>query len=512
MNYQFSLNNVSGTDLMRVGSLCSGIEAASAVWGPLGFEFAWFSEIEDYPSDILRLHYPKVKNLGDMCRIPDLLKAKEIETPDLICSGTPCQAFSVTGYRDGMEDDRGQLTVKFVEIIDANDINLAEQGKEPTILFWENVEGVLSDKTNAFGIMISTLAGLDFVIEQSRWENAGLIRGPKRNIAWRVIDAKYFGLPQQRKRVYLLGGGKDFHPENILFEKHLSPLQKYPKSSLTFTKDGTDYEVFREYVDCLYAAYGTKWNGNAAAYNGSLYVVENNRLRRFTPRECEKLMGFPPDYTKQPGVTRRGDFTSRYKAIGNSWAVPVINWIGSRILSPTNLLDWNLENDSQREYQLYQFSDIYHIDFATAINCSEIPEKPIIGKIEDIVEKCDYHQLFLSPTACHGILRRSSERGVKINPRLKEIMSEIANSESIEEIERKSRVQPRGEFSLRAENDTSSKAQMNRYNKDNINDESTGEGVVLSSNLYSSTSQNNAADKKQPLFVSDRKYKQTTLD
>ena len=450
---------------MKVGSLCSGIEAASAAWGPLGFEFTWFSEIEDYPSEILELHYPGVKNLGDMCKIPEMLAEKKIESPDMICSGTPCQAFSVTGYRDGMADDRGQLTVKFVEIIDANDKNRAEKGEKPTIIFWENVEGVLSDKTNAFGIMISTLAGLDKVIEKSRWENAGLIRGPKRNIAWRVIDAKYFGLPQQRKRVYLLGGGKDFHPENVLFEKHTTQFKKYPTSSLQFVKDGVEFEVFREYVDCLYAAYGTKWNGNAAAYNGSLYVVENSRLRRLSPRECEKLMGFPPDYTKKPGTAKRGDLTARYKAVGNSWAVPVINWIGSRIDNYEQCLDWTIESDAERGYQLFQFLDTYSIDFTTTINCSSIPENPTIGNLENIVEPCEYEQLFISPTACHGILRRSSERGVKMNPRLKEIMYNISQMESIEEIERKSRIQPRGEFSLRAENDTTSKSQINKYNK-----------------------------------------------
>ena len=93
-----------------------------------------------------------------------------------------------------------------------------------------------------------------------------------------------------------MAGGKDFSPENILFEKHernFGELKKYP---LIFEKDGHSYEVFREYTDCLYSAYGTKWNGNAAAYNGSLFVVQDGRLRRFTPLECERLMGFPDNY------------------------------------------------------------------------------------------------------------------------------------------------------------------------------------------------------------------------
>src|SRR5690606_27393623 len=106
---------------------------------------------------------------------------------------------------------------------------------------------------------------------------AGLIRGPKRNVAWRVLDAKFFGVPQQRKRVYLLAGGKDFYPEEVLFEINKKPLSEFEKYDLEFSKDGVNFKVFREYTDCLYSAYGTKWNGNAAAYNGSLFIVQNER-------------------------------------------------------------------------------------------------------------------------------------------------------------------------------------------------------------------------------------------
>ena len=89
------------------------------------------------------------------------------------------------------------------------------------------------------------------------------------------------------------------------------------------------FEVFREYSDCLYSAYGTKWNGNAAAYNGSLFVVQDEKIRRLSPLECERLMGFPDEYTNIKGAKR----TNRYQAIGNSWAVPVVQWIGKRLVS-----------------------------------------------------------------------------------------------------------------------------------------------------------------------------------
>ncbi len=255
-------------DIKKVGSICSGIEAASIAWEPLGMEFEWFSEIADFPSKVLRQKYPSIENLGDMSNIPEKIINGSISTPDLICGGTPCQAFSFAGWQHGLNDDRGNLTLKFVDIVDANDAERKKKNQNPGIVFWENVVGVLSDKTNAFGCLVSSLAGLSNPLNVSKWPTSGLIRGPKRNVAWRVLDAKFFGLPQQRKRLYLLAGDTDFHPENVLFEAHTNNLSEYPKSNLKFEKDGHKFEVFREYTDCLYSAYGTKWNGNAAAYNG----------------------------------------------------------------------------------------------------------------------------------------------------------------------------------------------------------------------------------------------------
>ena len=315
--------------IKNVGSICSGIEAASVAWEPLGLMFDWFSEIADFPSRVLEKKYPNTPNLGDMNEIPDKIQKKEITAPDMICGGTPCQAFSLAGWQNGLNDDRGNLTLKFVDIIEANDKVRLENGKDRTVLFWENVEGVLKDKTNAFGCLISSLAGFSDVIEGKKWPNAGIVHGPKRNVAWRVLDAKFFGLPQQRKRLYVMAGGKDFYPENILFEKHEHTLEEYPSAPLVFEKDGHKFEVFREYTDCLYSAYGTKWNGNAAAYNGSLFVVQDDRIRRLSALETERLMGFPDKYTDLKGARK----TNRYQATGNSWAVPVVEWIGKRLLA-----------------------------------------------------------------------------------------------------------------------------------------------------------------------------------
>jgi DNA (cytosine-5)-methyltransferase 1 len=440
---------------ITVGSICSGIEAASVAWGELGFDFKWFSEISSFPSKLLQTKYPSTPNLGDMCEIPSKLKTKEISAPDLICGGTPCQAFSLAGWQKGLNDDRGNLTLKFVDIINANDdVRLAEKNKR-TIVFWENVEGVLRDRTNAFGCFLASLAGYDEEIQiAGKWPQSGLIRGPLRNIAWRIIDAKHFGLPQQRKRLYVVAGGKDFNPEDVLFEVGavIQPVQSR-KTSLQFHIGKNTIEVFRSYTDCLYSAYGTKWNGNAAAYNGSLFVFQNERLRRLTPLECERLMGFPDNYTHLLGAKS----TSRYQAVGNSWAVPVVKWLGQRI---TQVLSGKIEgvfqhipeflNESRHTVANIWFlgKDCIPIGDNKFLNGTQSPCDPVEGDMSTIIDVNADEKLYLTPVGCKGILRRKQERGLTMNIRLHEVLCKISTTWSDEKIEEISRKQTRGRFSV----------------------------------------------------------------
>jgi DNA (cytosine-5)-methyltransferase 1 len=420
--------------IKTVGSVCSGIEAASVAWNPLGLNFEWFSEIASFPSRVLKEKYPHISNLGDMNEIPTLLNHNRITAPDIICGGTPCQSFSLAGWKNGLNDDRGNLTLAFVDIVESNDFIRASKNQKPCIVFWENVEGVLTDKTNAFGSFVSSLAGFEEVQDRSRWSTAGLIRGPKRNVAWRVLDAKYFGLPQQRRRLYLLAGGKDFNPENILFESDSMDLPAYPTTQLVFEKNNHSFEVFREYTDCLYSAYGTKWNGNAAAYNGSLYIVQNKRIRRLSPVECERLMGFPDGYTDLKGAKR----TNRYQALGNSWSVPVLKWVGERLVSEFNgtLQKLTIEDG---------FNEITaNFD---AYNVSAQPNHSIFSDMSLIVCTDAPEEIYLSPAGCQGIIRRKQERKLRINQRLEEVLLEISGKWSAEKIEKRSRVQKRGRFS-----------------------------------------------------------------
>lgn len=436
---------------ITVGSVCSGIEAASVAWNDLDFDFRWFSEIAAFPSKVLAEKYPDIPNLGDMCDIPEKLKKQSIEFPDLICGGTPCQAFSLAGWKKGLDDHRGNLTLRFVDIIEANDAARKKKGMEPSIVLWENVEGVLRDKTNAFGCLIASLLGVDAEIRMLKWPNAGIIKGPKRNIAWRVLDAKYFGLPQQRKRLYLLAGGKDFLPENILFDKYPAQIQEY-QQELVFTKDGHSIELFRAYTDCLYAAYGTKWNGNAAAYNGSLFIAQNGRLRRFTPLECERLMGFSDHYTNLAGTKP----TNRYQAVGNSWAVPVIRWLGERILRyRAGGFEKSLTITTKtKEFEFYAINsnaacnDRALFESHDLMNGTQIPENPAIGSLAGVIDIDAAENFYITPVGCNGILRRKTERGLTINPRLESVLTAIASQWTDHEIEAVSRKQKRGRFSV----------------------------------------------------------------
>jgi DNA (cytosine-5)-methyltransferase 1 len=143
--------------MIKFGSVCSGIEAASVAWNKLGWSASWLAEIEPFPSAVLAHHYPDVPNLGDMTLLPAKILSKEIEAPDVFCGGTPCQAFSIAGNRESLDDARGNLSLTFCEI--ANAIDTVRD--VPAIIFWENVPGVLNTKDNAFGCFLAGLAGED---------------------------------------------------------------------------------------------------------------------------------------------------------------------------------------------------------------------------------------------------------------------------------------------------------------------------------------------------------------
>ena len=191
---------------MKYLSICSGIEAASVAFEPLGWTPLAFSEIEPFPRAVLQHHYPDTPCHGDFTVLKD---EPWIVDADLLCGGTPCQAFSVAGNRQSLADDRGNLTLQFVLLADAIDALRHDAGREPAWILWENVPGVLSTNDNAFGAFLGGLVGRTAPIPEPAggWTGAGVVDGPTRCAAWRILDAQHFGLAQRRKRVFVLARG-----------------------------------------------------------------------------------------------------------------------------------------------------------------------------------------------------------------------------------------------------------------------------------------------------------------
>ena len=199
---------------MTIGTVCSGIGAPEVAFGRHGFESGWFAEIEKFPSAVLEHHYPDVPNLGDFTT-DEAIEYMVSNPPDVFVGGTPCQSFSVAGKRGSLGDDRGNLTLVFTEVWH----RLRTVGTRYAV--WENVPGVLNTKDNAFGCFISAMVGADTVIEPTsgKWKSAGMADGPSGCIAWRTIDAQFWGVPQRRRRIFaIVGHPGDFSVAKILFE------------------------------------------------------------------------------------------------------------------------------------------------------------------------------------------------------------------------------------------------------------------------------------------------------
>lgn len=406
---------------MRYGSVCSGIEAATVAWHPLGWTPAFFSEIEAFPRTVLQHHYNDTPLHGDFTTIGE----SDYGSIDLLVGGTPCQSFSVAGLRGGLGDDRGNLALEFLRLA---------QRKRPAWVVWENVPGVLSSNGGRdFGSILGGLAELGY------------------GFAYRILDAQYFGVAQRRRRVFVVGYFGDWRPAAaVLFERHslqghpaprrekrqtaptipsrstgggglgtdfdcdgglihapeISPALKSrdhkgpssdgdgdgspliahslraehdasedgtgrgtPLVPVAFDCKGTEVQFSTDNLhptlrsmghrnshsnagghaavayDMRGREGGAQFEGphdtanlRAASGGSSRSYIASHAVRRLTPRECERLQGFPDDYTliplynkKPTDVLRYSADGPRYKALGNSMAVPVMRWIGARI-------------------------------------------------------------------------------------------------------------------------------------------------------------------------------------
>jgi DNA (cytosine-5)-methyltransferase 1 len=310
----------------RYGSVCSGIEAATVAWHPLGWQPAFFSEIEKFPRAVLSHRWPDVPLAGDFTSI----RGDEYGPIDLLVGGTPCQSFSTAGLRKGLADERGNLALEY--------LRLAARTR-PRWIVWENVPGVLSSgKGRDFGSFLGALAELGY------------------GFAYRVLDAQYFGVAQRRRRVFVVGYLGDWRSAAaVLFEReslcgYPPPSRKNgpPIAALTESGVGTCHVGQRggdktHVVTCIGTdCYNGQLTGDIAAtlgtrgssINSTGPTVLTTAVRRLTPKECERLQGFLDDYTLIPwqGKSALGcPDGPRYKALGNSMAVPVMGWIGRRI-------------------------------------------------------------------------------------------------------------------------------------------------------------------------------------
>lgn len=196
---------------MKFLSICSGIEAASVAWKPLGWECVGVSEIEAFPSALLKARYPTVPNLGDMTKFRDWPETILAEV-DLIVGGCPCQAFSVAGLRNSLDDDRGNLTLTYVHLINHIDAIRIKHGKPRIIVVYENVPGILSTKDNAFGHLIGALCGQAHPIEteSGKWPKACILWGEERGVGYRTFDAQYFAVAQRRRRIFVVAVPNEF--------------------------------------------------------------------------------------------------------------------------------------------------------------------------------------------------------------------------------------------------------------------------------------------------------------
>lgn len=291
---------------VRYLSLCSGIEAASVAWRPLGWQPVAFAEIEPFPCAVLAHHYPDVPNLGDMTQVRDWRPYHG--AVDLVVAGTPCQDFSIAGKRAGLSGKRSGLALAFAQVLSV---------VRPEWIVWENVPGVFS-----------TNGGRDFGTFLRALDDIGY------SCAWRVLDAQYFGIPQRRRRVFVVGHLGDWRPAAaVLFERE--------GVCGDFQKRRTEGGVF----PCLTAKGGT------ALDDRTPYVLDTAGVRRTTPLEWERLMGFPDGYTAIEYLGRPAADAPRYKALGNSMAVPVMRWIGERISR-------HIKNGSRSSRRLRAPSDV----------------------------------------------------------------------------------------------------------------------------------------------------------
>ena len=324
---------------MTLGSLFDGIGGWLLAARHAGVTPIWASEIEPFPCSVTARHFPDVKQLGDITQInPD-----DIEPADIVCAGSPCQDLSIAGKRKGLAGERSGLFRTAVELV--RRMRERTAGKYPRFFVWENVPGAFSSNRGMdFQAVLEEIGESEIPMPQgNKWAPAGLVQFPGVEIAWRVLDAQYWGVPQRRKRIFLVA---DFAAHarragEILFEcegvsGNPAESKGTRKGAARGTEDCTRIavydmthadEVMRPVKDgivpTLNARMGT--GGNQVPV-----VLTEGKVRRLALTECERLQGLTDGYTEG------GSDTARYKALGNGMAQPCADYVIRRIVEVSN--------------------------------------------------------------------------------------------------------------------------------------------------------------------------------
>ena len=324
----------------RYATVCSGIEGMTVALKGLPWAAVFFSEIEPFPSAVLKHHYPTIPNLGDMTAIQGANYAHQI---DVLAGGTPCQAFSIQGHRGGLDDPRGRLMLAFV--------GLARDARVPWLV-WENVPGVLNqDGGHAFAEFLALLTGGPVTVPNAGWKTFGLAapRTPDDyGVCWRVLDAQYArvdryprALPQRRRRVWLVAHRGDWQgPGRVLYESPESLGTRPPPRPMDAAEDPATGRRGPLSVPQSILSHRDLSNvkGRYEHIAPTLLTcephgiaVKGQPLRYLSPLECERLMGFPDGYTDIPCNGRPAPKTARHKALGNAWAINCARWVLRRL-------------------------------------------------------------------------------------------------------------------------------------------------------------------------------------
>lgn len=358
---------------ITLGSLFDGIGGWPLAALHAGAKAVWASEIEKFPQAVTKIRFPDMLQLGDITQID----GAKIEPVDIICMGSPCQDLSIAGRQKGLEGEKSGLFYKAVDVISG--MRTATKGRYPRFVVWENVPGAFnSNRGNDFRAVLQALTKAKVPMPGSgKWATAGMVRSQECDVAWRQFDAQFWGVPQRRKRIFLVA---DFATagrcaDKVLFECEslsgdITSGEKKREEAAT-RATGSTYQTVagnpicvagfklgqgskarsigyqKELAPALSSIYGIGQDAYNQGQNGKYGITVNKELqptivakragavfscqnvRRLTPLECERLQGLPDNWTLIDDQSCSD--TTRYKALGNGMAQPCADFIIRRI-------------------------------------------------------------------------------------------------------------------------------------------------------------------------------------